>query len=102
QASSYYRSSLTPDGWDSDRGRVLLKYGTPDGIERHPNDFNRKPFEIWTYATSRLTFVFVDVSQTGNYLLVHSTAPGELRDANWEQNHAQMHDDPNESSAVDR
>lgn len=102
QASNFYRSSLTPRGWDSDRGRVLLKYGAPDGIDRHPNDFNRRPFEIWRYSASRLTFVFVDVSQTGNYLMVHSTAPGEIRNQYWEREHAQMHDDPNEESALDQ
>ena len=102
QASNYYRSSLTPRGWDSDRGRVLLKYGNPDGIDRHPNDFNRRPFEIWRYSGSRLTFVFVDISQTGNYILVHSTAPSEIRNEYWEREHAQMHDDPNEESALDQ
>ena len=102
QASNYYRSSLTPRGWDSDRGRVLLKYGKPDGIDRHPNDFNRRPFEIWRYSGSRLTFVFVDISQTGNYILVHSNAPNEIRNLNWEREHAQMHDDPNEDSALDQ
>lgn len=102
QASNYYRSGLTPRGWDSDRGRILLRYGAPDGIERHPNDFNRRPFEVWTYSSSRMNFVFVDVSQTGNYLLVHSTAPNEIRNEYWEREHAQMHDDPNEESALDQ
>lgn len=102
KAGNFYRSGLTPKGWDSDRGRVLLKYGEPDAVDRHPNDFNRKPFEIWSYSASRMQFIFVDVSQTGNYLLVHSSAPGELRNPNWEREFAQMHDDPNEASAVER
>ncbi len=101
-ASNYFRSGLTPRGWDSDRGRILLRYGTPDGVERHPNDFNRRPFEIWTYSSSRASFVFVDISQTGNYILVHSTAPSEIRNLKWEREHAQMHDDPNEDSALDQ
>ena len=102
KAGQYYRSGLTPKGWDSPRGRILLKFGEPDQIERHPNDFNRKPFEIWRYAASRQIFVFVDIGQTGVYNLVHSTAPSEVRNENWERDHAQMHDDPQERSSVDR
>lgn len=101
KAGQYYRSGLTPKGWDSPRGMILLQFGEPDQIERHPNDFNRKPFEIWQYSASRLTFVFVDIGQTGVYNLVHSTAPSEVRNENWERDHAQMHDDPQERSSVE-
>lgn len=78
-----------------------MMFGEPDNIERHPNDFNRKPYQIWTYSSSQFTFVFVDVGQTGLYNLVHSTAPGEVQNHSWERDYAQMHDDPNERSTVE-
>ncbi len=101
KAEQFYRSGLTPKGWDSPRGAVLLEYGEPDEIDRHPNDFNRKPFEIWRYSARRLVFVFVDIGQNGVYNLVHSTAPSQVRNENWERDYAQMHDDPQERSSVD-
>lgn len=83
EAENFYRSTLAPNGWDSDRGRVLLQYGRPDGVDRHPQDFNRKPYEIWKYSSLGYEFVFVDRQQTGLYVLVHSTAPRETQFENW-------------------
>ena len=90
-ARTLYRTPLTPHGWDSDRGRVLLQYGKPDAIDRHPHDSNRKPYEIWTYNADRTEFVFVDRTQQGSFSLVHSTAPGEARYSNWEIDYATLH-----------
>jgi GWxTD domain-containing protein len=90
EARAKYASPMSRRGWDSPRGRVLLQYGTPDQIDRHPHDFNRRPFEIWYYSATRYTFVFVDRSQTGTYRLVHSTAPREISLENWEEVHAMI------------
>lgn len=91
KAHTLYSSRMSPNGWDSDQGRVLLTYGTPDQIDRHPQDYNRRPYEAWHYNTQNLDFVFVDRSQTQTYILVNSTAPGEIHDDNWEEDYAQMH-----------
>lgn len=90
-AKKVYKSPLYPNGWDSDRGRVLLQYGKPDQIDRHPNDYNRKPYERWVYTSLRYEFVFVDRSQTDNYQLVHSTAPNEISFPQWEGETAAIH-----------
>lgn len=90
-ARKLYTSMLHPNGWDSDRGRVLLQYDKPDQIDRHPNDHNRKPYEIWHYTAQRYTFVFVDRSQNDNYVLVHSTAPNEISFPEWEGETAALH-----------
>lgn len=84
EAKNLYAAPMTPRGWDSDRGRVLLKYGKPDGVERHFQEFNRKPYEIWTYTQMSYQFVFIDRTQTGAFSLVHSNAPSEVRNENWE------------------
>ena len=91
RAATAYAYSMAPNGWDSDRGRVLLKYGKPDNIERHLNEFNLKPYQIWIYQNLNYQFVFVDRSQTEAFNLVHSTAPGEPRNDDWLKDYAEMH-----------
>lgn len=91
RTASAYAYAMAPNGWESDRGRVLLKYGKPDNIERHVNEFNLKPYQVWNYYNLNYQFVFVDRSQTEAFNLVHSTAPGEPRNENWVKDYAEMH-----------
>lgn len=88
QARIKFRSPMAPNGWDSDRGRVLLSYGQPDEIDRHPQDYNKFPYEVWTYRTLGYEFVFVDKGQIGEYNIVHSNAPREVLHENWEKEYA--------------
>lgn len=62
-------------GWKSDMGRVYIKYGPPDEVDRHPFSFDRPPEEIWYYYQQRWTFVFVDRDGFGRYQLEQTTAP---------------------------
>ena len=77
--------SSMKDGWKSDRGRVLLIYGLPDEIERSPFTSSTKPYQFWRYFSVEggVEFVFVDKRNFGNFELVHSTARGEIYDADW-------------------
>ena len=72
-------------GWKTDRGRVYVVYGKPDEIERHPNESDMKPYEIWYYNSIQggVQFIFVDRSGFSDYILVHSTHRDELHDENW-------------------
>ena len=78
-------SSGQKEGWKSDRGRVLILYGHPDEYERYPSGVDTKPYEIWYYYNLQggVYFVFVDRTGFSDYILVHSTYRGELRDVNW-------------------
>jgi GWxTD domain-containing protein len=62
-------STLNQDGWQTDKGRIFIKFGEPDDIERHPFEIDSKPYEIWRYYTLRKTFVFLDRSGFGDYYL---------------------------------
>jgi GWxTD domain-containing protein len=77
---------LGKEGWRTDRGRVLIVYGEPDQIDRHPNEVEGKPYESWHYyqIEGGVDFVFLDRNGFGNYELVHSTKRGELRDDDWQ------------------
>ncbi|MCX7929701.1 MAG: GWxTD domain-containing protein [Chlorobi bacterium] len=85
-AAQFYPTPRYPEGWNSDRGRVLLKYGFPTQIDRaYFNMDGAHPHEIWRYDNIQggVIFVFVDQQGTGNYVLVHSTALYEIRNENW-------------------
>jgi GWxTD domain-containing protein len=78
------------EGWRTDRGRVMVVYGTPDNIERHPSTSETHPYEVWEYQALQggVVFVFVDRMGFGAYRLVHSTHISELRNDNWYQDEA--------------
>jgi len=57
------------EGWRTDMGRIFVKYGMPDFIERQPPMMNQR-YEIWEYQQHNLRLIFVDVSGFGNYRLL--------------------------------
>jgi GWxTD domain-containing protein len=63
-------SNFNEGGWLSDRGRILIKFGFPDDVERHPFDINSVPYVIWRYYALRKTFVFADQTGFGDYRLL--------------------------------
>lgn len=75
------------EGWKTDRGRILLQYGRPDEIERFPFSAENKAYHIWHYYSIQggVMFIFVDKREMGDFELVHSTARGELLDADWQR-----------------
>jgi GWxTD domain-containing protein len=85
-ANSTFRT-LRKEGYLTERGRVYITYGPPDDIDRHPNEAETRPLEIWTYNAiqSGVIFVFVQRQMGGDLDLVHSTHRNELQDENWER-----------------
>jgi len=78
---------MAREGFRADRGRVYIVYGQPDDVERHPNETDMRPYEIWQYNNIQggVIFVFVQKNSGGDYELVHSTHRNELRDENWDR-----------------
>lgn len=87
-ANKNFKGNYT-DGWKTDRGRVYAVYGTYDDIDRYPFESSTRAYEIWKYNKLQgggIIFVFIDISnQSGDYVLVHSTARNELRDDDWQR-----------------
>lgn len=55
----------------SDRGRILIRYGTPDSVEHRADDLSYDGrWEIWYYHDERLAFTFFDAHNLGDYRLV--------------------------------
>ncbi len=59
------------EGWKTDMGMVYIRFGGPENIERHPFDYNAKPYEIWYYYQQNRQFIFVDQTGFGDYRLTY-------------------------------
>jgi GWxTD domain-containing protein len=87
-------------GYDTDRGRVYLQYGAPDQRTKVDVEPSALPYEIWEYyrlydrslavtypenKQSNKKFVFYNPDMvTNKFMLIHSTAQGEINNARWE------------------
>lgn len=82
--NSQYRTGFR-EGWKTDRGRVYIVYGQPDEIERHANETDVKPYEVWFYNSIQggVQFIFGDRTGFSDYILLHSTHRNELHDDQW-------------------
>ena len=73
----HFRHGNTP-GRETDRGRIYIKYGPPDEIDRPmPMEHQEsRPYEHWQYANGE-QFIFVDLRGANNYVLVWTNALSE-------------------------
>lgn len=89
QVNFEFGSSLNY-GFETDRGRIYLKYGPPNQLYDMPREPGAFPYQIWHYydkvgQTSNVRFVFYNPDMISNdYQLIHSTTPGEIYNENWE------------------
>lgn len=51
-------------------GMVYVTLGSPNNVERHPFEYDSKPYEVWDYYDINRRFVFVDQTGFGDYRLV--------------------------------
>ncbi len=94
-------------GYETDRGHIYLKYGPPNTITDRPFDASASgmtinnggvqapdpgsvPYQIWFYYSlnnmANRKFVFANPNlATYDYELIHSNVPGEIQNANWQQ-----------------
>ena len=58
------------EGWRSDRGMVFIILGSPNNVDRHPFEYDSKPYEIWEYYEINRSFTFLDETGFGDYRLI--------------------------------
>lgn len=58
------------EGWRTDRGMVYIILGPPNNIDRHPFEYDSKPYEVWEYYELNKSFVFLDETGFGDYRLI--------------------------------
>ena len=72
------------EGYKTDKGRILIKYGNPDEIKSYASESDYAPYEIWNYTEDRsYIFIFGDINSNGNFVLLHSTKEDEVSNYNW-------------------
>lgn len=82
-------STRRKKGYDTDRGYIYLKYGTPDKIVQEYNEPGAYPYEIWHYYeilnhhNKRFVFMSKD-NATNEFSLIHSDMPGEIYNYRWQ------------------
>ena len=75
-------------GYETDRGVVYLKYGSPNIIRQVDHEPNTYPFEIWQYyeldGKQNRKFLFYNPDIVGDdYKLLHSNVLGEPYSKDW-------------------
>lgn len=78
------------EGFETDRGRVYLQYGSPTNIISREVSDMEYPYEIWQYNKigqfSNKRFVFYNPDLVNNtYRLLHSDMVGEIKNNSWPQ-----------------
>ncbi len=58
------------EGWKTDMGMIYITLGPPNNVERHPFEFDSKPYEVWDYYDINKRFIFVDQTGFGDYRLL--------------------------------
>jgi len=58
-------------GWETDRGRIYLKYGPPPEVHHQLAEQGEPPYEIWLYPELDLHFIFRDKTGSGDFELVN-------------------------------
>ena len=77
-------------GFETDRGRIHLKYGSPNSYIDRPNEPSAYPYQIWHYyrigQRSNVKFVFYNPDMiTNDYPLLHTDLQGEIHNYKWQQ-----------------
>lgn len=77
-------------GYETDRGRIYLKYGAPNTVTDRPSEPNSYPYQIWHYYKvgqfNNIRFVFYQPDLvTNDYEMLHSNLRGEINNYNWER-----------------
>jgi len=83
--NNYSSDENKTDGWRTDRGRVLMKYGLCDDMDDIPHPLEGNPYQVWHYYNLEEggVFVFEDREGYGVYTLVHSNVRGEIYNSAW-------------------
>jgi GWxTD domain-containing protein len=79
-------------GFETDRGRVFLRYGRPDDIITVENENDAPPYEVWVYykvertQQTNIKFLFYNPDLVANgYRLLHTTCRGEVQNRQWKR-----------------
>lgn len=75
-------------GYETDRGRIYLKYGAPNNIVKRDQPVDSYPYEMWHYHTTtrqgNVKLVFYNPNMiSGDFELLYTNLYEESSDPNW-------------------
>ncbi|MCD6332461.1 MAG: GWxTD domain-containing protein [Bacteroidales bacterium] len=89
QVETAYKTRIK-HGYETDMGRVWLKYGAPDDVVEKKHEPNAYPYIMWHYYhltadQNNRRFIFYNPHLAGTeYFLLHSDARGEIFNPYWQ------------------
>ena len=78
-------------GWTTDMGRIYIRNGAPDEIEKDQSSdetkYVRKDYQIWKYGGRvKAVYLFVDIQMSGNYKLLYVKGDDqEISNPGWQK-----------------
>ena len=90
-ADANLKFSSHKKGWKTDRGRIFIKYGTPDDVIKMDTGlytkYTQKDFEIWKYRNEHfLTYIFIDFMMNGNFTMIYADGDDfEITNPKWKK-----------------
>ncbi len=86
-------------GYETDRGRIYLKYGMPNSINSNPSSDSMYPYQVWHYYragkyNNKTCIFYSPNSLVDDYILLHSDIPGEAKDINWQRTIKKQNNSP--------
>lgn len=92
EVNKLYNTHSTP-GYETDRGRMYLRYGAPTEVITVENEQGTLPYEIWQYNVltqlnhkdipNAIFLFYKQDNMISDYRLLHSTVAGELQNNQW-------------------
>ncbi len=82
---NYIDEKLGKNKRNTPQAKVILKYGIPDEIESHTFKENVRPHEHWYYHNKNYHFIFMNIRDVGEPVLLWSNVPGERNYPGWER-----------------
>jgi len=82
-------STQIKKGYETDRGRIYLKYGKPNSRQEYKNEPSVYPYEMWHYYgikdQNNIRLIFYNPDLISNdYPMLHSNLRGEINNDRWE------------------
>jgi GWxTD domain-containing protein len=76
-------------GFETERGRIYLKYGKPNQVTDRPNEPSAFPYQIWQYYkvgkfNNKFFLFYMPDLVSNDYEVLNSDIPGEFRNPRWE------------------
>ncbi|MBR3090727.1 MAG: GWxTD domain-containing protein [Bacteroidetes bacterium] len=83
--NTYFSWGGKQNGWKTDRGKVYIKFGEPDQMDKNSATPSKHAYDVWYYTgiDGGGEFYFIDMHGMGVYNLIHSTAFGYIHNDNW-------------------